>query len=53
MQHRDENFDGKIDSVEMGCHQEINLGVSASSQACFNVNRVAWILNKTFIGISE
>jgi hypothetical protein len=46
-----EDFDGKIDSVEMGYSEEINLGISARSLLFFIVNRVTWILNKTYIGI--
>ena len=40
-------------NVETGCTQEVNLGICASSLVCIIVNRVAWILNKTFTGIHK
>lgn len=36
-------------SIKTGCTKELNLGISASSNLCLIVNRVTWILNKTFI----
>ena len=48
-----EGIDGKIDSVEMRCSLEVNLGIRASPSVPFILNQVAWILSKTFIGIEK